>query len=56
MKKLIGILAALLIVILCIASASAAVEVDPELYPIVPTGKDFIQNPHTYCNPISYPR
>lgn len=53
MKKLIGILAALLIVVLCFATAIAEVEVDPELYPITPTGKSYIQNPRTYCNPIS---
>ncbi len=53
MKKLICILAALLMVISCLAFASAEVEVNPELFPVKPTGKDVMQNPHTYCNPIS---
>ena len=53
MKKIVCIVALLLIALLCMSCASAAVEVDPELYPITPTGKDFIQNENTYCNPIS---
>ena len=53
MKKLLVILAALVLALSCCAIAFADVEVDPELYPILPTGKDVMQNPHTYCNPIS---
>ena len=56
MKKVLGllILFSLLITSLCLAGASAEVKVDPALYPITPTGKPVIQNPTTYCNPISH--
>ncbi len=53
MKKLLCIVASLLIASSCLAIANAAVEVDPALYPVTPNGKDIIQNPTTYCNPIT---
>jgi len=52
MKKILGILLALILTLSC-AAALAEVTVDPELFPVTPTGKSIIQNPTTYCNPIS---
>ena len=34
-------------------SSNPVVIGDPSALPVVPSGKDFIQNPTTYCNPIS---
>jgi hypothetical protein len=54
MKKLVGLLVLLSILIACLcAGAVAEVKVDPSLYPVTPNGKDIIQNPTTYCNPIT---
>lgn len=52
MKKLlcICILLSLLIVSFCFSCASGEAT---SALPVVPTGKSFIQNPTTYCNPIT---
>ena len=58
MKKMLSICLALslLIACLCLTGAGAEVEVDPELFPVTPTGRSIVQNAHTYCNPISLTR
>ena len=59
MKRLPKILLLLVIVATCFTAAGGAVQaltgsaVSKSALPVVPSGKDFIQNPTTYCNPIS---
>jgi len=64
MKKFLCILLALIMVNLCLMSGVVLAEVgetngnpvvigDPSVLPVGPSGKSFIQNPTTYCNPIS---
>ena len=48
------VLLTLLVSCLGLMGASAEVKVDSKLYPILPTGKPVVQNPTTYCNPISH--
>ncbi len=68
MKKLLSILLSVVIAATCFTGASGAVEaqggetsgnqtigsaVSTSALPVVPSGKEFIQNATTYCNPIS---
>jgi len=63
MKKLLSILLSLALLVASFCSMSFAVFaedgeagkviVDPELFPVGPSGKSFMHNPTTYCNPIS---
>ncbi len=55
MKKTLCILLSLslLMVIFCMTSAIGEANDEGSVLPVVPSGKSFIQNPTTYCNPIS---
>ena len=68
MKKLLSILLSVVIAATCFTGASSAIEaqggetsgnqtigsaVSTSALPVVPSGKEFIQNATTYCNPIS---
>ena len=52
-KKLVSMCLSLLFASFCFTGASAAAETSTSSLPVVPSGKEFMQNPTTYCNPIS---
>lgn len=52
-KKLVSMCLSLLFASFCFTGASVAAETSTSSLPVVPSGKEFMQNPTTYCNPIS---
>lgn len=52
-KKLLSICLSFLFAGLCLTGASAETADSTDALPVVPSGKEFMQNPTTYCNPIS---
>ena len=55
MKKLLSICVLLALILSSVAFTGAIAETtdNADLFPVMPSNKDFIHNPTTYCNPIS---